>query len=133
MALHLGAFAHNIQIPEASNDADDQPQIKKQHVIELEGEPITEPTADGDGKDQGKADGTGFIAAREEFLEKFFSLFLQLPTLGLLTRPSCKNSQKGISHRHPEVNLFFKKKLAAQRMLATLPSCSYLIVIQRNF
>jgi len=72
------------------------------------GEPIADAAADGDGKDQGKADGAGLITAGKQLFEKLFGIFLQAPLPTGQACRSCKNSQKGISHRFWEVNLFFR-------------------------
>ncbi len=63
--LQFCALAYDIDITKTGDNSDDQAQIKKDHVVEQIRQPIAEPAADQDCKNQGKTDGAGLEAAGE--------------------------------------------------------------------
>jgi hypothetical protein len=94
--LHLGAFTHDIEVAKAGDDPDDEAQVEKEHIIEYLREPIPKPAADGDGENQGKADGAGLVTTGEQFFEKLFGIFLQGSILGHRLGGLVQNLTKGI-------------------------------------
>jgi hypothetical protein len=92
----LSAFTNDIDVAKAGDDANDEAQVEKKHVIEYLGEPVPKPAADGDGENQGKADGAGLKTAGEQFFEKLFGIFLQGSILGHRLGGLVQNLTKGI-------------------------------------
>ena len=78
--LILVLFAQHIDVAKTGDDSKDQADVKKYHVVkDLGGEQVTQTFADGNGKHQGKADGTGPISPRKRSLAKNFWCLASTP------------------------------------------------------